>query len=124
LAVEQDKRVLVACDPEPPHVDLPVLAAGIVPRHDACLSREQFRQRLRRALGNLPGSDHRHADRCFEAAFWKTRRGHNDGWFFRTLSKRARRRGRDERGNDGSFQGFLPRHASPQADFSLREEMR
>jgi hypothetical protein len=39
------------------------------------------------------------------------------------LSKRERRRRRDERGRDGSFQGFLPRHASPRADLSLREEM-
>src|SRR5256885_2114241 len=48
----------------------------------------------------------------------------DDYGIFRTLSKRERRRGRDERGDDGSFQGFLPRHASPQADIELREEMR
>jgi hypothetical protein len=39
------------------------------------------------------------------------------------LSKRERRRGRDEHGNNGWFQGFLPRHASPRAELSLREEM-
>jgi hypothetical protein len=84
--------------------------------------RKQFGKGLGGVVGNLPSRNYRHAYRCFEPIFWKTRGGNDDGGIFRTLRKRARRRDRDERGNDGSFQGFLPGER-PRRPISLQEEM-
>src|SRR5712664_647742 len=123
LAVQQHEGVLVPGYAEAAHVDLPVRPAGAVPREDPRLLRQQLGQRFRGALPDLLGGDDGHAYRGFEPAFWKTCCGNDDGGLFRALSERKRRRGRDERGNDGWFQGFLPRHASPRAELWLREEM-
>ena len=83
-----NQGVLVARNPEPPHIDLPVRAPGIVAGHNACFLREQFRQGLRCALRDLLGADNSHAYRRLEPALWKTCCGHDDGRFFRVLSER------------------------------------
>ena len=75
------------------------------------------------ALSDVFGRDDLDRLQRFRPGLGQARCGDDNG-IFRTLGKRERRRGHDERGNDGSFQGFLPRPASPQAELSLREEMR
>ncbi len=119
LAVQQHEGVLIPGYAEAAQVDLPVRPTGAVPREDPRLLRQQLGQRFRGALPDLLGGDDRHAYRGFEPVFRKTCCGNDDGGFLRTLSKRARRRGRDERGNDGSFQGSLLRRASPPADIRV-----
>jgi len=66
----------------------------------------------------LLSGDDSHAYRRFEAALGK-RVASRRRRFFRTLSKRERRRGRDERGNDGWFQFPPPACVAPQAELSL-----
>jgi len=64
-------------------------------------------QSLLAASGDVFGGDDVDRLQRLSAGLRKSGGGDDYG-VFRTLSKRERRRGRDERGDDGSFQGFLP----------------
>src|SRR5438445_13022831 len=78
-------------------------------------------QSLLAASGDVFGGDYIDRLQRLRAGLRKSGGGDDYG-VFQTLSELERRRGCDEHGNDGSFQGFLPRSASPQTCIELREE--
>src|SRR5438876_384039 len=114
--VHQDQRMTAV---RPAHEHAARLPESAVARGlDPAQRLQDFDQSLLATSGDVFGGDDVDRLQSLRAGLRKSG-GSDDNGIFITLSKRKRRRGRDERGNDGSSQGFLPRHASPQAELSL-----
>src|SRR6266850_709156 len=104
-AVHQDQRMTAV---RPAHKHAARLSESAVARGlDPAQHLQHLDQSLLAASGDVFGGDDIDRLQRLSAGLRKSGGGDDYG-VFRTLSKRERRRGRDERGNDRSFQGSSP----------------